>query len=99
LGGEYSLSPAIDLRFGAFRSSTPITPSKRSPAFPFSDKLGFSLGLGYPTGRFNLDAAYVYTAHSEIEDINGGLIRWGDDSQKYLSRNAGCFIVNSGIRF
>lgn len=99
LGGEYRLSPAFDLRFGVFRHCTPVTASDLSPSFPFGRSLGFSLGVGYHTRRFTIDAAYVYTFISEIEDTNEDLIRWGDDSQKYPSRIDNCFILNMGIRF
>ena len=99
LGGEYKLSPAIDLRFGAFRQGTPLDSPYRNPAFPFSDCIGFSLGFGYHTNHFNIDMAYVYKSTSEIEDVNNGLSRWGDTSQKYLSRMDNSFFLNLGIRF
>lgn len=99
LGGEYRISPDFDLRLGVFRNGTPVTDSNLNPAFPFGRSLGFSLGLGYHIGRFFVDAAYVFTSISEIEDSNTGLLRWGDDAQKYLSRIDNCIILCLGIKF
>ncbi len=99
LGGEYRLSPAFDLRCGVFRHGTPVTASNLNPVFPFGQSVGFSLGFGYHTRRFTVDAAYVHAFISEIEDSNGGLLRWGDDSQRYPSRVDSRIILNMGINF
>jgi long-chain fatty acid transport protein len=99
LGGEYRLSPVLDLRAGAFKHGTPVTDSNLSPSFPFGQGSGFTLGIGIHVHKFTIDAAYVYTFISEIEDVNDQLLRWGDNSQKYPSRRDHCFILNAGTRF
>jgi len=99
LGGEVILTPAIGLRFGAFGKGSPVQSPYLSPAFPLAANRGFSLGLGYQTNHLMIDMAYVFTSVSEISDSNGALIRWGDPSQKYLSRRDQCFMIHAGVKF
>jgi long-chain fatty acid transport protein len=99
IGGEYKLTPALDLRLGAFYHGSPVVIPYLSPAFPLAAKAGFSAGFGYRVGRFNVDVAYVYNSLSELEADNSLFSRWGDTSQKYLSRKDNNLMINAGIRF
>jgi long-chain fatty acid transport protein len=99
LGVEYKLTSDIDLRLGAFYHGSPVVIPYLSPAFPLADKMGLSAGVGYRVGRFNVDAAYVFNSLSELEADNSLFSRWGDTSQKYLSRKDNVLMINAGIRF
>lgn len=99
LGGEYQLNQTLVLRLGTFLHGSPITENRLNPAFHFGQSRGFSLGAGYQTRHLFIDAAYVYRSISELAGNNSTLLRWGDDSQKYLSKSDSHIVFSAGMRF
>ncbi len=60
LGGEYKATPKLALRGGSFFFWTPVPKTHFRPAIPDSNRLGFSVGLGYQVMKYlAFDVVYL----------------------------------------
>ena len=59
LGGSYYLNEKWTLRGGLLHEKTPVPEKTYDPRLPDADSTGVTLGFGYDTGKFALNAAYM----------------------------------------
>ncbi len=63
LGGEYALTPRLDLRAGMMVDLTPVNKEHFNPETPGMTRLGPSAGLTFrPLPRFGIDVSFMYVA-------------------------------------
>ncbi len=60
VGGQYALTPNLDLRAGYAYDKNPIPDSTLGPELPDSDRHNFSAGVGIHKNNVALDLAYMY---------------------------------------
>ena len=99
IGGEYRISPSFSLRIGYFNDPSPIPEATYSPAFPFADQWGVTLGIGYQHKQFSLDLAYRILVVEPVSVNNDVLEMWGIQNQEYARRNEHLFSISIGYRF
>ena len=94
-GAEYSYSDALDLRFGYYYDPSPQPEKSMSPLLPDTDRHGLTLGFGYHTGPWTVDAFDLImiflerdTEGQSLDGYNGTYSSW-----------ANLFGVNIGYAF
>ncbi|HTS17873.1 MAG TPA: outer membrane protein transport protein [Verrucomicrobiae bacterium] len=70
-GTQYDLNKHWKLRAGYIFSENSVPGSTYSPSVPDADRHVFSVGFGFNTGRFFLDALYQYTIAADRTVNNG----------------------------
>ncbi|MFN2431397.1 MAG: OmpP1/FadL family transporter [Gemmatimonadota bacterium] len=59
IGAEWLATPSIALRAGYIRDENPVPQRSVTPLLPDADRNEFSLGFGYTTGPWQIDAFYL----------------------------------------
>lgn len=60
IGGQYALTPNLDLRAGYAYDNTPAPDATVAPELPDADRHNFSIGVGIHKNNVALDLAYMY---------------------------------------
>ncbi|HBA88449.1 MAG TPA: aromatic hydrocarbon degradation protein [Geobacter sp.] len=68
-GGEYALTPMLDLRAGYFFDQTPVPDETVDPLLPDADRHSFSFGAGLHNAFCTLDLAYMWV-HFVDRDVH-----------------------------
>ncbi len=93
LGAEYALNENWDIRSGYVWDQSPINEHADFLAFPGNRHI-FSIGGGYKTGNWNIDAAYAYLLG---EDTTYNVTNYG--KVDYKNSTAHIFNVSVGFKF
>lgn len=71
LGGEYALTPRLDLRAGMMVDLTPVNKEHFNPETPGMTRLGPSAGLTFrPLPRLGIDVSFMYVAGQGRKDAS-----------------------------
>ena len=71
LGGQYSLTPRLDARLGAYYDKTPVNDEYYNPETPGANKIGISTGLSFrPIENLSIDASFTYVHGLEKEGVS-----------------------------
>jgi long-chain fatty acid transport protein len=68
LGTEVRIADVLALRTGGFYYQTPVPNNTLDPAIPDNDRFGFTVGLGYQIGSFNVDVGYM-EVFSQVREV------------------------------
>lgn len=60
IGAEYEISSSFSVRAGYIRDKTPQPIQSVSPLLPDDTRNDYSIGFGYKSGNFTLDAGYMF---------------------------------------
>ena len=77
-GGIYELNPTTKILFGYSYDNTPQGDDFFTPRLPDSDRQSFSVGLAYATGRWALDAGYMYVRFQDRKFFSSTQFGGGD---------------------
>jgi len=92
-GAQYDLNEHWKLRGGYIYSEDTVPNGTFSPSVPDSNRHVFSVGAGYSTARFSIDAMYQFTI-AEDRTVNNGTPA---DGTWQISNNA--VMVTMGVKF
>jgi long-chain fatty acid transport protein len=95
-GTQYDLTKAWALRAGYAYGTSAAPASTFSPLVPDSNYHIFSAGVGYSTGPWSIDVAYLYILR-ETRNIGGGIN--APAAVGRYNTNLQGFIVNAGFKF
>ncbi|MCA9730837.1 MAG: outer membrane protein transport protein [Deferribacteres bacterium] len=99
LGGEYALNEKLDLRAGYIFDKTPQPIESVSPLLPDDDRHDISVGIGYKTGRYVIDAGYMFVNIGERSTVENGVgMNHNGFNGTYNSR-ADLFWASFGVNF
>jgi long-chain fatty acid transport protein len=73
-GAAYALNEKWTLRGGLLHEKTPVPEETYDPRLPDADSTGVTLGFGYDTGKFALNAAYMalFKGSRDVTSGEGG---------------------------
>lgn len=77
LGGEYRLENNLALRAGFYYDVTPVQDGYMTAETPDNNRLGFTAGLGYAVGDFQLDLSFLYIYSGQREQTTEQAIAAG----------------------
>jgi long-chain fatty acid transport protein len=92
-GAQYDVNQHWKVRGGYIYSTDTVPNSSFSPSVPDSTRHVFSVGVGYATTRFTIDAVYQYTI-AEDRTVNNGSAA---DGTWQISNNS--VMVTTGLKF
>ena len=70
VGGQYALTPNLDLRAGYAYDNTPAPDATVAPELPDADRHNFSVGVGIHKNNVALDLAYMYVLFKDRNVYN-----------------------------
>ena len=70
VGGQYALTPNLDLRAGYAYDNTPAPDATVAPELPDADRHNFSVGVGIHKNNVSLDLAYMYVLFKDRNVYN-----------------------------
>jgi long-chain fatty acid transport protein len=100
-GAQYTLTEHWTVRAGYIFSQNTVPSSTFSPSLPDSNRHVFSVGLGYATGRFNIDLTYQYSMSDDRTIKNSADANFdgtGDLNGTWKS-NGNALLITSTIKF
>ena len=71
IGGEYLVSRSVALRAGYVRDENPSPERSVTPLLPDADRNDFSLGLGFTTGAWQIDAYWLGVFFEDRDGVVG----------------------------
>ncbi|MCL2888080.1 MAG: outer membrane protein transport protein [Elusimicrobia bacterium] len=86
IGGEYKLDNNWAVRAGYVYDGSPINPNHMDTIVPVDDRNIFSVGAGYNTGVWGLDASYSYLAGSDLSGVtnSGAPIKYTNGASHFI---------------
>jgi len=81
LGTEVILAEVLALRAGGYYYQTPVPDKTLDPAIPDCDRFGFTIGLGYQIGSFNVDVGYM-EVFSKVREVKNDSLEANNDIVK-----------------
>ncbi len=102
-GAEYDYAPNLALRAGLLYDNNPVKDERVDASLPDSDRLGFSLGLGYNlTDKLVMDVSYLFLRFSE-RTITNSKVGYTPAGDAYMNgtynSTASLFSVTFGYNF
>ncbi len=100
VGGQYKVSDAVALRAGYFYDQTPVPGDRLNPAVPDASRHAMTLGAGYKSGSWTIDAAYMLVFVGD-RDVNNGVLAPQIPVQdgSYSSDPVNVFMLTVGLHF
>lgn len=95
-GAEYKFRPNWAVRAGYVYDQSPINPNEMDTLVPVDNRHIASVGLGYTSGRWTVDAAY---AHVFASDLEGRSAQMKNTPVKYSDGKSDMYALTVGYTF
>lgn len=95
-GAEYKFRPNWAVRAGYVYDQSPINPNEMDTLVPVDNRHIASVGLGYTSGRWTVDAAY---AHVFASDLEGRSAQMKNTPVKYSDGKSDMYALTVGYKF